>query len=171
MQNRRGFLGLVTVAGTLLLRPAGALAETGTAQIGLAVADFSFLDTSGEPTDQTAAHAQRLADFMTALRRDLAADGRFRLVLAPKADETPEALVEAAKAAGAEFLVLGGIHKLSTLVQWAKVDAINLAADRSVLSKLFTFRGDSDESWIRAETFVVRDVRAALSEAAKAATP
>jgi len=165
MQNRRGFLSQLTVMGTLL-GPVRVLAETGPAQIGLAVADFSFLDTSGEPTDQTAAHAKRLADFMTALRRDLVANGRFRLVLAAKADETPEALVEAAKAAGAEFLVVGGIHKLSTLVQWAKADAINLKADRSILSKLLTFRGDTDESWIRAESFVARDVRAALSAAA-----
>jgi hypothetical protein len=163
MQNRRGFLGLLTVTGSLLV-PVLALAETSRAQIALAVADFSFLDTAGEPTDQAAAHARRLADFMTALRRDLVADGRFRLVHAARADETPEVLVGAAKAAGADFLVVGGIHKQSTLVQWAKVDAIDLAADRSVLSKLFTFRGDSDEAWIRAETFVAREVRSALGE-------
>jgi hypothetical protein len=170
MQDRRKFLTLLTLAG-IGLGPISALAETGPAQIGLAIADFSYLDTAGEPTDQTATHARQLTDFMTALRRDLAADGRFRLVLAASADETPDAMVEAAKAAGAAFLVVGGIHKQSTLVQWAKVDAINLSTDRSVFSKLLTFRGDSDEAWVRAETFIARDLRAALGAAGAGTLP
>jgi hypothetical protein len=168
MRYRHNLFCLLAVIG-VLVGARSALAETGPAPIGLAIADFSFLDTSGEPTDQAAAHQRRLTDFMAALRRDLAADGRFRLVLAAKADETPESVVARAKAAGASLLVVGGIHKQSTLVQWAKVEAVDLAADRSVLSKLFTFRGDSDEAWMRAETFVVRELHTALGEPLKLA--
>ena len=46
----------------------------------LAVLDFDYLDTSGEPADEAAIHRQRLAAFMSALRRDLAAGGRYRIV-------------------------------------------------------------------------------------------
>jgi hypothetical protein len=155
--------GLALIGDILGFTPARA--ETPPAPIGLAVADFSFLDTSGEPTDQSAVHARRLQDFMAALRRDLAAGGRLNLVLAGKSDETPEALVQAAKAAGAKYLVVGGIHKMSTLVQWAKVDAIDIAADRVVLSKLITLRGDTDASWLRAESFLSGDLHAAMTPA------
>src|SRR4051794_22349293 len=126
MRRHCRLLGVLALVGGLL-GSGGAPAETGPAPVGLAVADFNFLDTSGEPTDQTAAHQRRLADFMAALRRDLAADGRFRLVLAADGDQPPEALMQAAKDAGAKFLVVGGIHKQSTLVQWAKVEAIDIA--------------------------------------------
>ncbi len=138
--------------------------------IGIAIIDFTYVDTSHEPTDQAAVHQKRLQAFMTALRRDFAADGRFHLV--PVSCElerctengaAPADLLRAASAAGATMLVVGGIHKLSTLVQWAKVDAIDIAADRVVLDRLFTFRGDGDEAWNRAEAFVSQDIRAALS--------
>lgn len=149
----------------LVLGFTAARADTAPEGIGLAVADFTFLDTSGEPTDQTAAHDRRLQDFMAALRRDLTADGRLRLVPAGKSDEAPEELAKAAASAGAKYLVVGGIHKMSTLVQFAKIDAIDIAADRVVLSKLITFRGDDDTAWARAESFVSRDLRAAMAPA------
>jgi hypothetical protein len=71
----------------------------------------------------------------------------------------------------ASYLLVGGIHKLSTLVGTAQVDAIDLGADRSILTKLYTFRGDSDEAWRRAESFIARDVHDALGAAEKGATP
>src|SRR5690349_18099305 len=48
--------------------------------IAVTVDDFSYLDTSGEPQDQTAAHQARLQAFMAALRSDVEADQRFHLV-------------------------------------------------------------------------------------------
>jgi hypothetical protein len=155
-------LGALALIGGLL-GFAAARAETAPQGIGLAVADFSFLDTSGEPADQAAVHARRLEDFMASLRQELAADGRFRLLPVAENGGTPEALLQAAAAAGAKYLVIGGIHKMSTLVQFAKVDAIDIAADRVVFSKLFTFRGDDDQAWTRAESFVSQDLRAAMT--------
>jgi len=138
--------------------------------VGLAIVDFAYVDTSHEPVDQTAAHEERLQAFMTALRRDFLADGQFRLVpvscgpVPCTADGlTPADLFRAAADVGAQILVIGGIHKQSTLVQWAKVEAIDIAANRVVFDRLFTFRGDSDEAWSRAEAFVSRELRAALA--------
>ena len=119
------------------------------AEATIALDDFSYTDTSAEPVDQSAAHERRLQAFMVALRRDIAADPRYRL--APSVQE------------GAAFKVIGGIQKTSTLVQWAKVAVIDVGARKVLMDKLYTFRGDNDESWERAEIFVSREVMAALA--------
>jgi hypothetical protein len=137
--------------------------------VRLAIVDFVYLDTSGELSDQAAPHRRRLQAFMAALRQDFTADERFHLVTlscgpAPCNNDTPVAdLHRAVSDAGANILVTGGIHKQSTLVQWAKVTAIAIDANRVVLEKLFTFRGDSDEAWGRAESFISQDIRNALA--------
>lgn len=123
--------------------------------IGVAMDDFSYTDTSAEPTNQTAAHERRLAAFMAALRRDIGADQRYRLVSSAQD--------------GAAFKVIGGIQKTSTLVQWAKVAVIDVGAQKLVMDKLYTFRGDNDESWERAEIFVSREVMTALGTPAPVA--
>jgi hypothetical protein len=125
------------------------------AAVGVAMDDFSYADTSGEPADQSAAHERRLAAFMAALRRDIGAQGRYRLV--PSAKD------------GAAFKVIGGIQKTSTLVQWAKVAVIDVGARKVVMDKLYTFRGDNDEAWQRAESFVAREVVAGLDPPAPVA--
>ena len=149
-----------------------ACAESGTPLVqgvGLAIEDFSYFDTSGEPGDQVAAHRKRLQDFMTALRRDVEADqSQYHLVPSscapPCVEEGPITadLLHAKSQTGARILIVGGIHKLSTLVQWAKVAAIDVETNRVIFDKLFTFRGDSDEAWNWAEAFVSREIRAAL---------
>src|SRR6266446_6974304 len=48
--------------------------------LAVSVDDFNYIDTSNEPTDQTAVHEKRLRAFMTALRDDVTADRRFELV-------------------------------------------------------------------------------------------
>jgi hypothetical protein len=133
------------------------------AQRGAAVAiiDFSYLDTSGEARDQSGEHQARLAGFMAALKADLAAQGKLRIVV-PACGQSPcgvagerrGALVAAARAAGADLLLVGSIQKMSTLVQWAKVEAIDLTTEDVLLDKLFTFRGDADEAWRHAEAFI-----------------
>jgi hypothetical protein len=59
---------------------------------------------------------------------------------------------------GADFLLVGRIHKMSTLVQWAKAEVIDLRSGQIVLDKLFTFRGDTDHAWRRAEEFISNEL-------------
>ncbi|OKO85557.1 DUF3280 domain-containing protein [Bradyrhizobium sp. AS23.2] len=139
---------LILSACLLFVLPAAYSPAHAEAAIGIAMDDFSYTDTSAEPANQTAAHERRLSAFMSALRRDISADQRYRLV--PSAQD------------GAAFKVIGGIQKTSTLVQWAKVAVIDVGARKIVMDKLYTFRGDNDESWERAEIFVSREVMAAL---------
>lgn len=136
--------------------------------IAVAIDDFIYLDTSGELTDQAAAHRSHLEQFMAALRGDVAADHTYRLVTSActspctQSAMTPDRL-RTAKADGAAILITGAIHKMSTLVQWAKVSAVDTGTSRVVFDKLYTFRGDNEQAWQRAETFVSQDIRAALA--------
>ena len=134
----------------LVVFTAGLEGRAVAAETTIALDDFSYTDTSAEPVDQNAAHERRLQAFMVALRRDIAADPRYKLASTVQD--------------GAAFKVIGGIQKTSTLVQWAKVAVIDVGAKKVVMDKLYTFRGDNDESWQRAEIFVSREVMAALAQ-------
>jgi hypothetical protein len=138
--------------------------------LAVSVDDFNYIDTSNEPTDQTAVHEKRLRAFMTALRDDVTADRRFELVpssCAPNCPTEGPALgdrLRAASQAGAQILIIGIVHKRSTLVQVAWTVAVDTTSQRVVFRKFFTFRGDNDEAWQRAERFVSEEVRDRLLE-------
>ncbi len=131
----------------------------------LAIAEMDYVDTSGELIDQSADHRRRLRAFEDSLRRDLTANGKLRSVALdcpPDAcsigDLAAKQLIGKAQAAGADFLLISAFHKVSTLVQWAKFDVIDLKADKLAFERLVSFRGDNDEAWRRAEAFMVRDI-------------
>jgi hypothetical protein len=162
------------LAAWLWLTPSCGKAEDGgrkAQSAAIAVIDFDYVDTSGEARDQRKEHERRLGSFMRALRDDLAKGGSFWLV-APAcvpnpctlAGSTVTDLLAAAREGGADILLIGGVHKMSTLVQWAKVQAIDARTGRVMFDKLFTFRGDTDEAWRRAETFIVNEIVAVSSQ-------
>lgn len=111
---------------------------------GVTIDDFGYTDTSGEVADQAALHQRRLTAFMAALRRDV----------------PPECC--------AGIRIIGGIHKTSTLVEWAKVAVIDVNANRVLFDKLYTFRGDNDQAWDRAEAFIAEDIRGVLAASTSA---
>ncbi|MGY4570618.1 DUF3280 domain-containing protein [Bradyrhizobium sp. USDA 3256] len=153
MRQSRLVLHALALIG-LLAGPCPLRAEAGTAvasPLGVSIDDFSYVDTSGEVIDQTVAHQKRLDAFMRALRADVAAEPRYRLVPA------------AAPAGEARIKVVGGVQKMSTLVQWAKVAVIDVEGSRVLYEKLYTFRGDNDEAWDHARMFVSREVRGVLA--------
>ncbi|RZN25405.1 DUF3280 domain-containing protein [Bradyrhizobium sp. Leo121] len=165
---RRSRLGLLTVAVLgLLLGFGSANADTGAPAartLGVTIEDFGYLDTSGEPIDQTAAHQKRVQAFMAGLRRDVEADGHYRLV-PPSTDDraTSAERMQAAAQGGANVLITGAVQKMSTLVQFASAAVIDVGTNRILFERRYTFRGDNDEAWDRAETFLSRDIRAALA--------
>src|SRR5205823_7983438 len=132
---------------------------------GLAVAEIDYVDTSGEVIDQSADHRRRLRAFEASLRSDLTAGGKLRSVVLdcpPNAcsigDIDANQLIGKAQAAGADFLLIAAFHKVSTLVQWAKFDMIDVKSQKLSFERLVSFRGDNDEAWRRAEAFIVRDI-------------
>ncbi|KRR07043.1 hypothetical protein CQ12_24670 [Bradyrhizobium jicamae] len=140
----------------------------GHAQSGLpvlAVAEIYYVDTSGEVIDQSADHRRRLREFEAALRSDLAASGKIAnaaLECPPNACSVGEIndgqLLRKAKEAGATHLLIGRFHKMSTLVQQAKFDVIDVNARRIVFARYISFRGDNDAAWQRAESFLARQI-------------
>ena len=162
---RKRSLWLVSWPAATAIALAAGVAFAAGPPVRVAVFDFDYTDTSGEPRDQSAEHAARLAAFVNGLRSDLAASGRFEPVEIACASppctvgNTPApALIAAAKAAGARLMVYGGIEKMSTLIQWGKLQVVDLEADRLLDDKMITFRGDSDEAWRRAEAFVAAEI-------------
>ncbi len=130
-----------------------------------AVAEIHYVDTSGEAIDQSADHRRRLRDFEAALRSDLVASGKMAnaaLECPPNAcsvgDLNDAQLLDKAKDAGATHLLIGRFHKMSTLIQQAKFDVIDVKARKMVFDRYITFRGDNDAAWRHAESFVVRQI-------------
>jgi hypothetical protein len=161
--TRRVLAGL---AGAMLVLASPSRADDPNAgQIPIAVADFDYTDTSGEVGNQQAEHAARLQAFARMIRTDLAFSGKYRVVAltcapAPcSAGRTqPATMLEDARHAGAKLLLYGGIQKMSTLIQFAKSQVVDVNADKLVFDRLITFRGDSDEAWRRAEQFLVGEL-------------
>lgn len=133
--------------------------------IAVAVADFDYVDTSGEVMDQTEEHASRLRELAQHVRDGLDQSGRYRVVRlaceptpcsAGRTD--PAELLAKARAVGARLLVYGGIQKMSTLIQYGDAQVVDLDADRLVFDRKISFRGDDDEAWRRAAKFLVADL-------------
>jgi hypothetical protein len=165
----RAIVSTVALVMCLMASLDPAHADTGSAVLpGMAVVEFNYVDTSGEIRDQTGEHQKRLNTFMLALRQDIAAGGKYRMVAAtcqPTPCQVGRAtlteLQDAARQAGAKILLMGGIHKMSTLIQNARVLAVNVETNAVVFDRLVTFRGDTDEAWKRAEAFISKQIIAA----------
>jgi Protein of unknown function (DUF2380) len=165
MKPRRPLLLLLACAAivgalAMLPGPSGAVEP-----VAVAVADFDYVDTSGEVLDQERAHAARLRELAQQVREGLDHSGRYRVVTlacephpcsAGRTD--PAELLAKAQAAGARLLVYGGIQKMSTLVQYGNAQVVDIAADRLVFNRNISFRGDNDEAWRRAAQFLVADL-------------
>jgi Protein of unknown function (DUF2380) len=157
-------LGLALVAAAALCGKAQQSQAQSEAP-ALAIAEIQYSDTSGEVIDQSADHFRRLREFEAALRTDLAASGKVRNVALdcpPNAcsvgDIGADRLLDKAQAAGAAYLLISSFHKMSTLVQWAKLDIVDVKTRKVVFNRLVTFRGDNDKAWRHAESFVVREI-------------
>jgi Protein of unknown function (DUF2380) len=150
---------MVTVLAGLLLA-AGARSQPQT----IAIAGFDYTDTSGEVRDQSAEHAARLADFLRTLQAGLG--GRAVILdCAPTCTAgvtAPDVLLERSRETGATLLVYGGIHKVSTLIQQAVVQMVDIRQNRLVLDRRISFRGDTDDSWRHAASFTATSLRAGI---------
>lgn len=159
---------LILMSATVLIEAAQTRAsDAPSGPVPIVVLDLDYVDTSGEVRDQRQEHETRLRRFSDALRSDLARSGKYRIVTAKcgsapctTTGSQPSELLAQARDAGARLLLMGGIHKESTLLEWAKIQVVDLEANRLVLDKLLTFRGDTDEAWDRAEAFAAAEVTA-----------
>jgi hypothetical protein len=160
--------GMTSSAGLVLVLVAMVSAHGQSAPpatpMSLAVTGIDYTDSSGEQRDQGAAHQARVQALGQALLEDLGKSGKFHPIeltcpqgpcsAATDADE----LITRAKAAGASAVLYGGIHKMSSLVEYAKFQVVDIRDNKVVFDRLMTFRGDSDEAWQHLERFLVREL-------------
>ena len=158
---------LLLLAAALLLPRGAALAAEPHA---LAVVGFNFVDTSAEAKDQSAAHAARLAALMQTLEAKLAEGGKLRVVALPctpapcTADPDIDGAVDAARKSGAEWVLLGSVRKMSTLILEMPVQVIDLASNKTLYGRALSFRGDTDDAWQHAARFLARELLAQLPQ-------
>lgn len=138
--------------------------------VSVVVADFDDLDSSGESGDRAAGHAALVRGFARRLGDAIVATGaaEARPLACGRppcsAGAMPAAtLIDAARRDGARLLVYGGIHKMSTLVQWGRVQVVDLERDTLLLDLEVSFRGDDAAAFGRAAAFVGRSVADAVA--------
>jgi len=161
----RSTRSLVAAAAGLLIAAGIACGPAAAEAPAIAVMPFAYLDTSGEPRDQRAEHAARIAAMAGDLRASLADRGRFRVVAADIAGacaaEDSACVLAAAREAGADLVVTGAIQKASTMESQMWVGIFAADSGERVLYRNLSFRGDTDEAWRRATRFLVRQIETA----------
>jgi hypothetical protein len=58
--------------------------------------------------------------------------------------------------------VFGGVHKISTLITFGRIEVVDLASGRSLLNRDITFRGDDEGAWTHADSYIADMVVQAL---------
>jgi hypothetical protein len=133
----------------------------------LLVEPFHFFDTSGEPRDQRAEHAARLATLTTDLDKSLRSKQHYRIVApptgaAPCPEGDSDCLLNQARSAGADVVIAGAIQKISSMASNMWIGAFDAKSGKRLLFRQITFRGDTDESWRRASAFLNSEIEEGL---------
>jgi uncharacterized protein DUF2380 len=155
---------LVAFVALLLLVSAPARAETQK----LAVFNFELLDTSleGEMRGPQADERDRLVLISDLVRRQLNESGKYQLLdIAPvKADAESSNLqacggcdVQFAEKIGADLAITGVMKKISTLILNLTIFVRDAHTGKLITAANADFRGNTDESWTRATSYLVRN--------------
>ncbi|MEN3384685.1 MAG: hypothetical protein V7608_4729 [Hyphomicrobiales bacterium] len=160
MRGRAMILSAVAIAFSAV----AAGAETRSA----AVFDFELVDTSGgDPLKaQDAEHQSRVAQTSERLRTRLTESGRYRVVdIAPVTKEAHASNLQAcggcdvtlADRVGADLSVTGTVYKVSNLILNMMIFVRDAKTGGNVAVMQADMRGDTDESWLRAVDWLVRN--------------
>jgi Protein of unknown function (DUF2380) len=155
---------LVVFAMLALLVSTPARAE----QPKLAVFDFELLDTSleGEMRGPQADERDRLIRISDLVRRRLAESGKFQLLdISPvKAAAEGSNLqacggcdVDYARRIDADLVITGVVRKVSTLILNLIIFVRDAHTGQLITAANADFRGNTDESWTRATSYLIRN--------------
>jgi hypothetical protein len=134
----------------------------------LAVFDFELLDTSleGEMRGPQADEHGRLIRISELVRGRLSESGKFQLLdISPvKAAAEGSNLqacggcdVEYAQRIGADLVITGVMRKISTLILNLTIFVRDVHTGQLITAMNADFRGNTDESWTRAASYLVRN--------------
>jgi len=155
---------VIWIVAALLLALSPAWAQSPKA----AVFDFELADTSleGEKSGPQSDEQARLRSISDQLRKGLAESGRFDVLdLAPVRAEAHNANLQAcggcdvqfAQRLGADLAITGVVHKVSTLILNMTIFVRNARTGRLITAANADFRGNTDESWARTTSFLLRN--------------
>jgi Protein of unknown function (DUF2380) len=168
LMNRRSHL--IALGAALI-----AAAQHGAAAAGdprsLAVLDFELVDDQNNPLTK-AAQLVRLRAATAQLQRELADRQLYRIVDPAPSQALQRTLREqqeflyrcddcaeqVGRLLGAELVMATWVQKVSELILNLNVQILDVAAQKVVFTKSVDMRGNEDESWRRAVTFLVRDM-------------
>jgi hypothetical protein len=160
---RKTYVVVARLAGALLLANVFVAPRAATAEESLLLTPFGYLDTSGEPRDQSAEHARRLAAMEADIKNNLQAKGLFRIV-APPQGATPcpqgetDCILGQARNAGAKLVLAGAVQKASTMESNVWMGVFEASDGKRVFFRQATFRGDTDDAWRHAAAFLSREI-------------
>ena len=134
----------------------------------LAIFDFELLDTSleGEMRGPQADERDRLIRISDLVRSKLTESGKFQLVdVSPvKAAADGSNLqacggcdVQYAQRIGADLVITGVMKKISTLILNLTIFVRDAHTGQLITAMNADFRGNTDESWTRATSYLVRN--------------
>ncbi|MGA7808686.1 DUF3280 domain-containing protein [Bradyrhizobium sp.] len=155
---------LLILAALTLLASAPARADAPK----IAVFDFELLDTSlqGEVDGPRADEQERLAQVGDQLRKALEASGKFQVldISSVKAALHRNNLqacggcdLQFAKQLGADLVITGVVQKVSNLILNMNIYLRDVATGRMMTSMSADLRGNTDESWSRAMSYLIRN--------------
>ncbi len=133
--------------------------------------DFELVDDQRNPVPR-AEQEQRLRNATTQLRRELAERELYKVVeLAPAAGlldklrsqqeylhRCDDCAEQVGALLGADLVMATWVQKVSELILNVNVEIHDVKAHKVVLTKSVDMRGNRDESWTRAVSFLVRDI-------------
>ncbi|MDB5502486.1 MAG: hypothetical protein JWR89_2388 [Tardiphaga sp.] len=154
-----GFVVLAVLAGSVAARADGPRA---------AVFDFELIDTSlqGEKDGQRADEQARLLRAGDQLRKGLEESGKYVLVdIAPVRVEAHNSNLQAcggcdvqfAQQLGADLAITGTVQKVSNLILNMNVYIRNARTGHLVTAMSADFRSNTDESWSRTVSYLLRN--------------
>jgi hypothetical protein len=155
---------IAALVALTLLFPVSAQAEPPKA----AVFDFELLDTSlqGEMDGPRGDEAHRLIRTSEQIRKGLADSGKFAILdIAPVNDAAHAANLQAcggcdvdlAQKLGADLAITGVVQKVSNLILSLNIYLRDTRSGRLVTWMSADFRGNTDESWQRTASYLLRN--------------
>ncbi len=130
--------------------------------------DFELADSSleGEKNGPQAAEQARLLRISEQVRKGMAESGKFAIVdIRPVVTAAHNSNLQAcggcdvdlAKQLDADLAVTGVVHKISTLILSMIIYVRDARTGQLVTAASADFRGDTDESWSRTASFLLRN--------------
>ena len=138
----------------------------------LVVLNFELIDDTQDNNPETlAAQQKRLTLISEQLRKDLNDAGLYRVLdNAPAADYIAELKagrelracngceLDIGKKLGADLVLTAWVQKVSNLILNINIEIKRVASGRTILNKSVDIRGNTDQSWSRGISYMVRDM-------------